>query len=1047
MRKREMERILTLISLFLLYVALAVQVVSFSFGHSLCSSHDSIALLQFKHSLAVADYPLLNYYDFFCPYSYPKTTSWNRSSMDCCRWDGVTCDRFTGHVIGLDLSCSKLEGTIHPNSSLFQLRHLQTLDLSLNNFSLSHIPRGIGQLVSLMHLNLSYSMFEGGIPLEISHLSNLVSLDLSYLFSLQFSQEGFNMLFRNLTKLEVLSLSFVNISSKIPMNVSSSSSLRYLDLGKTGLHGNLPKSIFLLPNLETLRLSGNLDLTVSFPKFNWSSSHTLTELDLSRNNISGGLPGTLGSLKALKLMKLHWCNLVGPIPESIRNLSQITELDLSYNHLESKIPDAFSDLQKLTFLALDGNTFSGLFPSSLVNLTKLEDLRLSNNSLNGPLPLTANGLQNLYRLVLSNNSLNGSIPSWMLSLPSLTELHLESNHLSGPLPEFKPNSIEWLDLSQNQLCGSIPQSLRNLVNLSDLNLGQNKLVGEVGAEMFSSMTNLRYLDLSSNNLSGEVGAEMFFSVTDLIRLDLSHSGLSWSSSKDNITILALSYLSLGSCRVKDFPNFFLNSTSLKYLDLSENEIHGHFPKWFDGLSSMRFLNLSHNYLTSLDHLPWQTMTVVDLQSNSLTGPLPSSLCTSTYLSFLDLSYNNLSAEIPNCLLTSFYLTVLDLRANNFYGPIPNKFSNFCGLVHISLSKNQLEGPIPRSLVNCASLKVLDLGYNKIHDPFPTWLETLQELEVLILKSNRFYGSIVAIQTKSPFPNLRIFDLSGNSLTGPLPTRLLKGFKAMVNMDTHKSKLEYFEEDIGYVNRAKHAEILEYRSPPSAGASDATYEESVDLVMKNQETKFRKILKIFTTVDLSMNKFEGEIPKSIGNLNSLLLLNLSHNNLTGHIPVEMKKMGTLEALDLSFNQLTGKIPEELTSLTFLAVLNLSHNHLVGPIPHSNQFNTFPNDSYFGNSDLCGFPLSTECGHRKSASVPGLLVEQEEDEPSFLSEMTWKSVLIGYGCGLIFGFTVLYLIYCFERPRWFVDFFATITHELTYRTKRRGQRRRNFHRRRH
>ncbi|XP_009787165.1 receptor-like protein 9DC3 [Nicotiana sylvestris] len=623
MRKREMGRILALISLFLLYVALAVQVFSFSFGHSLCSSHDSIALLQFKQSLAVADYPLLNYYDFFCPYSYPKTTSWNRSSMDCCRWDGVTCDRFTGHVIGLDLSCSKLEGTIHPNSSLFQLRHLQTLDLSLNNFSLSHIPRGIGQLVSLMHLNLSYSMFEGGIPLEISHLSNLVSLDLSYLFHLQFSQEGFNMLSRNLTKLEVLSLSLVNISSKIPMNVSSSSSLRYLDLGY-GLHGEFPKSIFLLPNLETLRLSGNYDLTVSFPKFNWSSSYMLTELDLSHNNISGGLPGTLGSLKALKLMNLHWCNLVGPIPESIRNLSQITQLDLSYNHLESKIPDAFSNLQKLTFLALDGNAFTGLFPSSLVNLTKLEDLGLSDNSLSGPLPLTANRLQNLYRLVLSNNSLNGSIPSWMLSLPSLTELRLESNHLSGPLPEFK---------------------------------------------------------------------------------------------------------------------------------------------------------------------------------------------------------------------------------------------------------------------------------------------------------------------------------------------------------------------------------------------------------------------------------------SIGNLNSLLLLNLSHNNLTGHIPVEMKNMSTLEVLDLSFNQLTGKIPEELTSLTFLAVLNLSHNHLVGPIPYSNQFNTFPDDSYFGNSDLCGFPLSNECGHHKSASVPELLVEQEEDEPSFLTEMTWKSVLIGYGCGLIFGFTVLYLIYCFERPRWFVDFFATITNELTYRTKRRGQRRRNFHRRRH
>ncbi|PHT63870.1 hypothetical protein T459_32290 [Capsicum annuum] len=93
-------------------------------------------------------------------------------------------------------------------------------------------------------------------------------------------------------------------------------------------------------------------------------------------------------------------------------------------------------------------------------------------------------------------------------------------------------------------------------------------------------------------------------------------------------------------------------------------------------------------------------------------------------------------------------------------------------------------------------------------------------------------------------------------------------------------------------------------------------DSMTLVIKNQETKFNKILKIFTAIDLSRNKFEGEIPKLIGNLNSLPLLNLSHNHLTGHIPIEMRNMSTLEALDLSYNQLAGKIPEELASLTFL-----------------------------------------------------------------------------------------------------------------------------------
>ncbi|XP_015087079.1 receptor-like protein 9DC1 [Solanum pennellii] len=930
-------------------------VVCFSFGNSLCSSHDSLSLLHFKHSLnATGDH------QYGCPNSsYPKTTSWNMTSMDCCKWDGITCNSFTGHVIGLDLSCSRLEGTLHPNSSLFQLRHLQTLDLSSNDFTGSQIPQGIGQLVSLTHLNLSYSCFEGRIPLGISHLSKLVSLDLSdgCYPSLQFSHDMLNMLFQNLTKLEFLSLYFLNISSNIPMNVSFSSSLRYLNIARTNLQGDLPKSIFLLPKLETLRLSENHYLTLSLPDyFSWSrTTHSLRELDLSFNNVSGGIPNSLGNtFKALKILRLSMCSLAGPFPEFIGQLSQITQLDLSHNNLDGKIPDVFYNLQMLTSLSLDNNNFTGPFPPSLVNLTNLQVLRLRNNS------------------------------------------------LSGTIPEFKTNSIEILDLSRNQFSGPIPQSLTHLLNLTAVFLGQNKLSGEVGAEMFSSMKNLQYLDLSL-------------------------SGLSWSGNS-NTTFPLLSYLALRSCGVKDFPDFIFNSKDLWVLDLSENEIHGQFPKWFGGLSALQFLNVSHNFLTSLDHIPWVTMMILDLQSNSLTGPLPSPICTITELYLINLSYNNLMGEIPNCLFTSSSLKVLNLQANNFHGPIPNKFPDNSALGHINLSKNQLEGPIPTSLVNCTSLRVLDLGNNKIHSTFPSWLETLQQLELLILKSNRFYGPIVAFQTKLPFSNMKIFDLSNNSFTGSLPMEILKGFK---DMDAHKSGLEYYVEETISLGSYFVDESL----------YSGLYVESVILVMKNQETKFNKMLKMFTTIDLSRNKFEGEIPKFIGNLNSLLLLNLSHNSLTGHIPVEMKNMSTLEALDLSFNQLTGKIPEELASLTFLAVLNLSHNHLAGPIPQSNQFNTFQNDSYLGNSELCGFPLSNECGKHKSASVP---VEHEEDEPSFLSEMTWQSVLIGYGCGLTFGFGIVYLIYLFERPRWFINSFETITHEMIYIIQRaRKRRRRNFH----
>ncbi|KAG5569509.1 hypothetical protein H5410_059275 [Solanum commersonii] len=48
---------------------------------------------------------------------------------------GSTCDMLTGYIICLDLSCSYFHGIIHPNNSLFQLYHLESLNLALNDFN------------------------------------------------------------------------------------------------------------------------------------------------------------------------------------------------------------------------------------------------------------------------------------------------------------------------------------------------------------------------------------------------------------------------------------------------------------------------------------------------------------------------------------------------------------------------------------------------------------------------------------------------------------------------------------------------------------------------------------------------------------------------------------------------------------------------------------------------------------------------------------------------------------------------------------------------
>ncbi|XP_058201784.1 receptor-like protein 9DC3 [Rhododendron vialii] len=195
--------------------------------------------------------------------------------------------------------------------------------------------------------------------------------------------------------------------------------------------------------------------------------------------------------------------------------------------------------------------------------------------------------------------------------------------------------------------------------------------------------------------------------------------------------------------------------------------------------------------------------------------------------------------------------------------------------------------------------------------------------------------------------------------------------------------------------------------------DYNYHYSLTVTMKGNEIELVRILTIFTTIDLSSNNFSGEIPKAIGKLNSLIVLNFSHNSLTGYIPESLGGLTSIESLDISSNHLTGRIPSQLTSLTFLVVFNLSWNRLHGPIPHGPQFNTFENSSYAGNIGLCGFPLSKDCEDNQTEVQPPMLQQDEDD--SDVDGFTWKIVVIGYACGMTLGIFLGSLMFLIGRPK--------------------------------
>jgi EIX receptor 1/2 len=566
---------------------------------------------------------------------------------------------------------------------------------------------------------------------------------------------------------------------------------------------------------------------------------------------------------------------------------------------------------------------------------------------------------------------------------SLEVLYLPANQITGSLPNFTifPSLTE-IHLDINNINGTVPKSIGNLYKLEVLDLSSNFLQDVISEAHFTNLSKLRSLYLNNNSLALEVKFNWVppfqLDVINLRSCKLGPRFPNWIQTQRNV-----SYLDISHANISDsIPAEWLTNLppTLLFLDLSSNQINGSLPSVSMSMNGFNAfgIDLSANHLDGPLPLFPANLTVLNLSKNRFSGSI-SSVCkiNGGLLSYLDLSDNILSGKLPNCFMHWRNLVILNLAGNKFFGEVPSSLGSLSLLETLKLSSNNFSGDVPSSLKNCSSLKLIDLGGNRFFGKVPAWIgEGLPHLIVLILHSNKFHGKIPLQLCQ--LVNLQILDLSLNDISGTIP-QCFNNFTAMAH------KEDPFSEIIDSYYELSHSRNVYYYK---------NYIDSAMVVLKRREYEYVKNLGLLKIINLSSNKFTGNLPSEILSLMELIGLNVSRNNLTGEIPQMIGHLNKLETLDLSNNQFSGEIPSSMSELNFLSVLDLSYNHLSGKIPSGTQLQSFNASDFAGNPDLCGPPLSPKCPSEQTAN-------RSEDSEIYGDEF-WKWFYAGTGLGFAICF---------------------------------------------